>query len=81
MPGAIEAIIVAMFSVAGLAIPVVILVVILKAVSGSRRTAGLQEDEARMMQEIYRSLGRMEERIDALETLVLDPKDKARVDK
>lgn len=57
MPGAIEAIFVAMISLASLAIPVVILVFILKAVSGSRRSAGLQEDETRMMQEIYRSLG------------------------
>lgn len=31
------------------------------------------DDEARMIQEMYRAMGRMEERVEALETLLLDP--------
>ncbi|MBX7259119.1 MAG: envelope stress response membrane protein PspB [Candidatus Hydrogenedentes bacterium] len=71
---------VTLVTLAALAIPVLVLVIILKAVTSSKRNAGLQEDEARIMQEIYQSLGRMEERIEALETLVLDPKDKVSVE-
>jgi phage shock protein B len=58
----------------------VILVLIVKSLSGGKRTAGLHEDEARIMQEIYQGLSRMEERIEALETLVLDPKDRVRAE-
>ncbi len=71
---------VAVIVLAALAVPVLVLVVILKAVTGSKRNAGLQEDEARIMQEIHQGLSRMEERIEALETLVLDPKDRVRVE-
>lgn len=63
-----------------LALPVLVLVIILKAATSSKRNAGLQEDEARVMQEIHHGLLRMEERIGALETLVLDPKDKVSVE-
>ncbi len=38
----------------------------------SRTGQKLQSDEARMIQEIYQSLSRMEERVEALETLILD---------
>ncbi len=37
-----------------------------------------QDDEARMIQEMYQGLARMEERIEALETLLLDQKGKDR---
>jgi phage shock protein B len=35
-------------------------------------SAGDQAEEAKMIQEIYTSLSRMEERVDALETILLD---------
>lgn len=36
------------------------------------QTAGDQREEAKMIQEIYKSLSRMEERVEALETILLD---------
>jgi phage shock protein B len=42
--------------------------------SGSDRRA--RSEETRMIQEIYRSLTRMEERVDALETILLDKEKK-----
>jgi phage shock protein B len=44
----------------------------------SRRGQRLEAEDARMMQEVYRGLSRMEERVEALETLVLDSKGKDR---
>ena len=45
----------------------------LKILKGSpRRDRQLDSEEARLMQELYQGLSRLEERIEALETLVLD---------
>lgn len=44
----------------------------LRPVPGNPR--GNDAEEARLLQEIHRSLGRLEERVENLETLVLDPK-------
>ena len=44
----------------------------------SRRGQRLQADEARMIQEIYQGLSRMEKRVDALETIILEPPGKDR---
>ncbi len=38
----------------------------------SRKKQKYQADEARMIQEIYQGLSRMEERVDSLETILLD---------
>ena len=38
----------------------------------SGQSAGDQAEEAKMIQEIYTSLSRMEERVEALETILLD---------
>jgi phage shock protein B len=38
-------------------------------------------EEARLMQEIHRGLTRMEERVDALETIVSDREDVSKVDR
>jgi phage shock protein B len=38
----------------------------------SRKDQKFQTEEAKMMQEIYRGLSRMEERVEALETIILD---------
>ena len=46
----------------------------------SRKDQMRQNEEARMIQEIYQGLSRMEERVDALETILLDrdPEDRKR---
>ena len=38
----------------------------------SRKERQSQTDEAKMIQEIHQGLARMEERVDALETIILD---------
>lgn len=45
----------------------------------SRKGQNLQTDEAKKIQEIYQGLSRMEERIEALETIILDRDRKDRV--
>ncbi|MFH0845574.1 MAG: phage-shock protein [Pseudomonadota bacterium] len=44
----------------------------------SRTGQKLQSDEAKMVQEIYRGLSRMEERVEALEALILEGERKIR---
>ncbi len=48
----------------------VVALLILKAVSG--RNEKQEPDEALLVQEMYRTLGRLEERLDVLETLIED---------
>ena len=81
MPGMHEVAIIVMILLVIIALRLAILVLIVKSASGGKRNAGLHENEARIMQEIYQGLSRMEERLEALETLVLDPKDRVRTDK
>ena len=38
----------------------------------SRKGQRIMDDEARMIQEIYTNMSKMEERVEALETLILD---------
>jgi len=45
----------------------------------SRKGQNVQTDEARKIQEIYQGLSRMEERVEALETIILDRDRKDRV--
>ena len=42
----------------------------------SRKGRQSQAEEARLIQEIYQGLSRMESRIEALETIILDRKDR-----
>ena len=42
----------------------------------SRKSKQFQAGEAKMIQEIYQGLSRMEERVEALETIILDRKEK-----
>jgi phage shock protein B len=42
----------------------------------SRKGRGTETEETRMIQEIYRGLSRMEERVEALETILLEKKRK-----
>jgi phage shock protein B len=44
----------------------------------SRKGQRFQAEEARMIQEMYRGLSRMEERVGALETIILDRERKDR---
>ncbi len=44
----------------------------------SRQGQKFQAEEARMIQEIYQGLSRMEERVEALETIILDRERKER---
>lgn len=44
----------------------------------SRKGQKLQAEEARMIQEIYQGLSRMQERVEALETIILDRERKDR---
>jgi len=44
----------------------------------SRKGQQFQAEEARMIQKIYQGLSRMEERVDALETLIIDSERKDR---
>jgi phage shock protein B len=54
---------------------VLIAIKILKG-SLSRKGRGAETEETRMIQEIYRGLSRMEERVEALETILLEKKRK-----
>lgn len=56
------------------------IVMVIKIIRGedSPRGKRIKADEARMIQEIYQGLSRMEERIEALETIILDEKGKDR---
>lgn len=44
----------------------------------SRKGQAGQADETRMIQELYQGLSRMEERVDALETILLDQERKGK---
>ncbi len=55
-----------------------VLVIIKTRRSNSGKTRNSSKDEAMMVQEIYRGLEKMEQRIEALETILMDGKDKGR---
>jgi hypothetical protein len=61
-------------SVLALAIIGSTLLMAIKIIKGgvSRKKQRLQSNEAKMIQEIYKGLSQMEERVEALETLILD---------
>lgn len=68
---------VALFCVIALPVLALTLIVIAKILRGSRRGA-LEAEETALMQDIHRSLTRLESRIDALETIVLEKDRKTR---
>ncbi len=57
------------------------ILIAIKIIKGGLSHAGqkLQSEEARMIQEIYKGLSLMEERLEALETLIVDHDRKDRV--
>jgi phage shock protein B len=54
---------------------VTILVIIRMRQSNSSKTAQGSQDEVMMVQELYRGLEKMEQRIEALETILMDGQD------
>ncbi|HID30364.1 MAG TPA: phage-shock protein [Desulfobacterales bacterium] len=65
-------------SVIGLAIIGGTILIAIKIFKGGLTRGGQkqQADEARIIQEIYQGLARMEDRVEALETILLDPEKK-----
>ena len=61
------------------AIPIVIVWGIVRIVSGGRggRAKAMDAEETRIMQEIHAGLAKMEERIESLETLLVDKEEKS----
>ncbi len=55
-----------------------ILVIIRMRQTGSGKSTKGSEDEVLIVQELYRGLEKMEQRIEALETILMDGKDKGR---
>jgi len=58
----------------GLVVVGLVVAVLIKLLGGGPRSSGSasQQDEARIIQELYQGFERMERRIEALETLLLD---------
>lgn len=52
------------------------ILIILKTRSRYQATGAADKDEAKTIQEIYQGLGRMEERIESLETILMENKEK-----
>lgn len=50
----------------------------IKALRGSSAGDSMRHDEARLMQELYQGLSKLEERVETLETILLDRKDRDR---
>ncbi|PHR24455.1 MAG: hypothetical protein COA36_15560 [Desulfotalea sp.] len=52
------------------------ILIVLKTRSRNNIGGGSDQEEAKIIQEIYRGLGRMEDRIETLETILMDNKEK-----
>lgn len=59
-------------TVAALVCGTILAIVKMRSSSLSKGGQGSQSDEARVIQEIYQGLSQMEQRIDALETILMD---------
>lgn len=73
-PGISELLIITIVFVTVFGAPVLMLYLIIRAFRGdrSKRSAKTEADETRLIQEIHHGLARMENRIEALETLLMD---------
>ncbi|KHK03737.1 envelope stress response membrane protein PspB [Desulfovibrio sp. TomC] len=77
MMGLLSSLVVAGAVLIGLVIMGVIFLLGVRLVRpGSSAPRGGDPDEAQLLQEIHRSLGRLESRVETLETLVLDARNK-----
>ncbi|WP_428562260.1 MAG: hypothetical protein ACP59X_20930 [Solidesulfovibrio sp. DCME] len=75
MMGLVTALVMAGATIVGLVILGVIFLLGIRLLRpGAPKPGGNDAEEARLLQEIHRSLSRLEERVEALETLVLDGK-------
>jgi phage shock protein B len=81
MPGAFIVAVVFGGIVLALAIVGSTILMAIKIIKGGLSRAGRdrQTEEARMIQQIYQSLSRMEERVEALETILLEQERKDRI--
>ncbi len=61
-----------LFIVVGLPVICFTWIVKMRVEGSPRRTKKMDADETKIIQEIYRGLNKMEERIDALETILLE---------
>lgn len=52
------------------------ILIVLKTRSRNNATGAGDRDEAKTIQELYQGLGRMEQRIESLETILMDNKEK-----
>ena len=66
--------------VLGLAVVASTILIAIKILKGGASPGGqkLETEEARMVQEIHEGLSRMEQRVEAIETIILDRKRKER---
>ena len=64
------------FIVVGLPVICIAWIVKMSLEGSPRRTKKMDADETKIIQEIYRGLNKMEERIDALETILLEQEEK-----
>ncbi len=75
MMGLLTALVMAGATIVGLVLLGVIFLLGIRLLRpGAAKPRGNDAEEARLLQEIHRSLSRLEERVEALETLVLDGK-------
>jgi len=78
MPGVAELAIIFTFTIPLVLIVGVLVLIALKILKGGggKARTRIEEEEARMIQDIHRGLMKMEDRIEALETLLFDEKRK-----
>jgi len=58
---------------------IIAIIKIVKGGGASRKGQKLQAEEARMIQEVYQGLSRMEERVGSLETILMDKERKEKI--
>ncbi len=57
-------------------LPVILILGLVKILTGASKSKELSVEEAKLMQEIYRGLTRMEKRIESLETILVEKEGK-----
>lgn len=63
-------------ALAGLLCGTILLLVKMKRTGATSKGGKAEKEEAMMIQEIYRGLDRMEQRVEALETILMDGREK-----
>lgn len=67
-------IVIVVFIACGLAVSIFAIIAwtLVSLINGRRRGGTVSEEESRLIQEIYHGFGKMEQRVEALETLLLE---------